>query len=87
VTDFMKAVPDQISRFVPAPAFVPLGTDGFGRSDTRQALRRHFEVDAAHVCTAVLWALARLGSIKPETAENAIEELGIDPDAPNPSLL
>ena len=49
----MKAVPDQIARWVPAP-FTTLGTDGFGRSDTRAALRRHFETDAAHVVVAVL---------------------------------
>ncbi len=62
VTDFMKVVPDQISRFVPQP-FVPLGTDGYGFSDTRPALRRHFEVDAPHIVVATLDALAarRLG--------------------------
>ena len=49
----LKAVPDQIARFVEAP-FTPLGTDGFGRSDTRAALRRHFEVDAGHIVVAVL---------------------------------
>ena len=59
VTDFMKAVPDQIARWVPAGRrFVPLGTDGFGRSDTREALRRHFETDAPHVVVATLAALA-----------------------------
>jgi pyruvate dehydrogenase E1 component len=56
VTDYMKLVPDQIARWVPAP-FVPLGTDGFGRSDTREALRRYFEVDAAHIVVATLSAL------------------------------
>ena len=55
----MKAVPDQIARWVPAGRrFVPLGTDGFGRSDTREALRRHFETDAPHVVVATLAALA-----------------------------
>ena len=53
VTDFMKAVPDQVARWVPGP-FTPLGTDGYGRSDTRAKLRRHFETDAAHVVVAVL---------------------------------
>ena len=57
VTDFVKAVPDQIARWVPQP-FVPLGTDGFGLSDARAPLRRHFEVDAAHV---VGGCLARTG--------------------------
>ncbi len=56
----MKAVPDQIGRWVPG-TFVPLGTDGFGRSDTREALRRHFETDAAHVVVATLAALAAEG--------------------------
>ena len=55
VTDFMRAVPDQIARWVPAGRrFTSLGTDGFGRSDTREALRRYFETDAAHVVVAVL---------------------------------
>src|SRR5260370_28190341 len=56
VTDFLKAVPDQIARWAPSP-FVALGTDGYGISDTRAALRRHFEVDAAHIAVALLEAL------------------------------
>ncbi|HUD18113.1 MAG TPA: hypothetical protein VMQ59_12655, partial [Acidimicrobiales bacterium] len=56
MTDHLKLVADQVGRFMPEP-FVPLGTDGFGLSDTRSALRRHFEVDAAHVVVAVLWGL------------------------------
>ncbi len=60
VTDFMKAVPDQISRFVPRDRpFNILGTDGMGRSDTREALRRHFEIDAGHVVVATLTGLVR----------------------------
>ena len=66
VTDFMKIVPEQIARFVPGRPFVPLGTDGFGRSDTREALRRFFEIDAAHVVVAVLAGLAEQGEVKPE---------------------
>ena len=58
VTDYMKLVPDQISRFVPQP-FVPLGTDGYGLSDTREALRRHYEVDAAHIVVATLHPRSR----------------------------
>ena len=65
VTDFMKIVPEQVARFVPDRPFVPLGTDGMGRSDTREALRRFFEVDAGHVVVAVLSALAELGEVKP----------------------
>ena len=86
VTDFLKAVPDQIARFVEAP-FTPLGTDGFGRSDTREALRRHFETDAEHVVVAVLAALARQGDAKPEEVTRAIEEYGIDPELPDPRVV
>jgi pyruvate dehydrogenase E1 component len=61
---------------------VPLGTDGMGRSDTRQALRRHFEVDAAHVVVAVLSALAQRGVVKLSAVEDAIRRHGIDPELP-----
>ena len=85
VTDFMKAVPDQVSRWVPAP-FTPLGTDGFGRSDTRSSLRRHFETDAAHVVVAVLAALAATGDAKAEEVADAIARYGVDPEAPDPRV-
>jgi pyruvate dehydrogenase E1 component len=65
VTDFMKAVPDQVSRWIPGP-LITLGTDGYGRSDSRAALRRHFETDTAHVVVAVLAALAATDDAKPE---------------------
>ena len=58
VTDYVRAVPDQVARWVPRP-FTSLGTDGFGRSDTREVLRRFFEIDAAHVVVAVLGGLER----------------------------
>ena len=61
VTDFMKIVPEQVARFLPDRPFVPLGTDGMGRSDTREALRRFFEVDAGHVVVAVLAGAGRAG--------------------------
>ena len=64
VTDFMRAVPDQVARWVPRP-FTSLGTDGFGRSDTREVLRRFFEVDAAHVTLAVLEGLAAEATCRP----------------------
>ncbi|MDP9019386.1 MAG: pyruvate dehydrogenase (acetyl-transferring), homodimeric type [Actinomycetota bacterium] len=83
VTDYMKAVPDQIGRWVPG-TFVPLGTDGFGRSDTREALRRHFETDAAHVVVATLAALAAEGQVKEETVTDAIRRYGIDPETIDP---
>ena len=86
VTDYMKMVPDQIARWIPATSFTPLGTDGFGRSDTRSALRRHFEVDAEHVAVAVLAALAREGSVKPEAVVEAISVFGIDPEALDPRM-
>jgi pyruvate dehydrogenase E1 component len=86
VTDFMKIVPEQVARFVHDRPFLPLGTDGFGRSDTREALRRHFEVDAPHVVVAVLHALAEQGEVKTEAVVEAINRYGLEPDAPNPAL-
>ncbi|HWG73844.1 MAG TPA: pyruvate dehydrogenase (acetyl-transferring), homodimeric type [Acidimicrobiales bacterium] len=83
VTDFMKAIPDQVARWAPG-YFTPLGTDGFGRSDTREALRRHFETDAANVIVAVLDGLRAVGEGKPEEVADAIRRYGIDADAPDP---
>ena len=84
VTDFMKIVPEQVARFLPGHQFVPLGTDGFGRSDTREALRAHFEIDTAHVVVGVLSALASQGEVKAETVADAIGRFGIDPDGIDP---
>jgi pyruvate dehydrogenase E1 component len=83
VTDYMKAVPDQIARWLPGRLF-SLGTDGFGRSDTREALRRFFEVDAEAIVLASLGQLARRGEIAREVAVRAVAELGVDPEKPNP---
>ena len=83
VTDFVKAVSEGIARWVPQP-FVPLGTDGFGLSDARGPLRRHFEVDAAHVVVAALHALAQRGDVKAEIVAAAIDGYGIDSDALDP---
>jgi pyruvate dehydrogenase E1 component len=83
VTDYMKAVPEQVARWIPAH-FTPLGTDGFGRSDTRAALRRHFEVDAAHIVVAVLAALAATGEGKSEDVADAIARYDVDAEAPDP---
>jgi pyruvate dehydrogenase E1 component len=77
ITDYMRAVPDQVARFIDRP-YTSLGTDGFGRSDARGALREHFEVDAAHLALAVLSELARTGKIEASVVEKAISELGID---------
>lgn len=85
VTDFTSLVPDQVARFVPAP-YVVLGTDGFGLSDTREALRRHFEVDAAHVMLAVLGALVRAGTLDPSMVAKAMTDLDIDADAVDPFI-
>ncbi|MFC0082724.1 pyruvate dehydrogenase (acetyl-transferring), homodimeric type [Aciditerrimonas ferrireducens] len=85
VTDYVRAVPEQVARFVPRP-FVPLGTDGFGRSDTREHLRRFFEVDTGHLVVAVLAELARSGQASPAEVQAAIAEHGIDPDTPAPWL-
>ena len=80
VSDSMRLVPDQIARWVPGGLF-SLGTDGFGRSDSRQDLRRFFGTDAAHVVVAVLGELCRRGEVKQTLVKKAIEELSVDPDA------
>jgi pyruvate dehydrogenase E1 component len=85
VTDYLKAVPDLVARWVPR-SFTPLGTDGFGRSDSRQALRRHFEIDAEHIVVATLQALAGEGQIEAAVVARAIQELGIDPTRPEPRV-
>jgi pyruvate dehydrogenase E1 component len=85
VTDYMRAVPDQISRWIDRP-FVSLGTDGFGRSDARPALRRHFEVDAGHVVVAVLSSLARAGAVDPDKVADAMGRFEIDPEQPEPFM-
>ena len=84
VSDFMKIVPEQVARFVPGRTFLPLGTDGMGRSDTREALRRHFEVDAGHVVVGVLTALAAEGRATPDEIQSAIARHGIDPESLDP---
>jgi pyruvate dehydrogenase E1 component len=81
VSDFMKIVPEQISRFVGGRHFVPLGTDGMGRSDTREALRRHFEIDLGHVVVGVLSALNATGEVDAGTVERAIKQFDVDPDS------
>ncbi len=83
VTDYLRAVPDQVARWMTRP-FTSLGTDGFGRSDTRAALRRFFEVDAAHVVVAVLSALADAGDAKRDEVADAIARYEIDADSADP---
>lgn len=83
VSDYMKIVPDQIAPWVPG-GLTTLGTDGFGRSDTRQRLRRFFEVDAEMTVIAALYALAMNGEIRKQTVEKAIRDLKVDPDKAHP---
>ena len=81
VTDFMRIVPEQIASELPQRRFIALGTDGMGRSDTRDALRRFFDTDAANIVVAVLTSLIGTNGITAETVANAISSLGIDPEA------
>ena len=85
VSDYMKIVPDQIAPWVPG-GLVTLGTDGFGRSDTRARLRRYFEVDAESVVIATLHALARKGRIDKMVVERALRELRYNPSKPHPGM-
>ena len=85
-SDYVRALPDQIRPWVEAP-YTVLGTDGFGRSDTRQALRRFFEVDAECTVIAVLYALSQRGAIAPAAVAQAIKDLGIDPEKIYPQIV
>ncbi|MGQ0608780.1 MAG: pyruvate dehydrogenase (acetyl-transferring), homodimeric type [Chloroflexota bacterium] len=82
-TDYMKAVPDMVTRWIDRP-YTVLGTDGFGRSDTREALRTHFEVNAEHIAYASLYSLCLDGKSTPDELKRAIADLGIDPERVHP---
>jgi pyruvate dehydrogenase E1 component len=82
-TDYMRIVPDQIRQWVGEP-YVTLGTDGYGRSDSRAALRKHFEVDRNYIVVATLKALADQGKIEKKNVTGAMQALGIDPTKPVP---
>jgi pyruvate dehydrogenase E1 component len=82
-SDYVRAVPEQISQWVPGGLFV-LGTDGLGRSDTRDRLRRHFEVDAEFITLAVLTKLAGQGKFDRGKLSKAVTNLGIDPEKADP---
>jgi len=82
-TDYIKSYADQIRPYVPG-RYKVLGTDGFGRSDTRKKLRRFFEVDRFYITVAALKALADEGAIKASEVSKAIKLYGINPDKPNP---
>ncbi len=83
-TDYMRAVPEMIAPWFPG-RFHALGTDGFGRSDTRKALRRHFEVDAEATAYATLYQLAKAGKFPKKDLAKAQKELGIDPNKIDPA--
>jgi len=82
-TDWMAALPGMVTPWIAAP-YTTLGTDGFGRSDTRENLRRFFEIDPPAIAAATLSALARCGDVAPRVAAKAIRELGVDPEAAAP---
>jgi pyruvate dehydrogenase E1 component len=86
VSDNMKIVPDQIAPWVPG-GLTTLGTDGFGRSDTRERLRRFFEVDAESTAIATLDALAKKGQLDRAIVQKAIRDLGVDPEKPHPPIV
>jgi pyruvate dehydrogenase E1 component len=86
VSDFMKIVPEQIAQWIPG-GLTALGTDGFGRSDTRENLRRFFEIDASMVVLATLSSLAAKGTIGKSVPARAINELGINPEKAHPVLV
>jgi len=85
-TDYMKIVADQIQGWVPG-VFYSLGTDGYGRSDARKALREHFEVDRRFIAVTALNALVEDGVLDKKTVSDAIRKYGIDPDRPDPVTL
>ncbi len=86
VSDYMKIVPDQIAPWVPG-GLTTLGTDGFGRSDTRPSLRRFFEVDAETIAIATLYALYQQGALPAQSVDAAIRKLAVHPDKPFPFYL
>ena len=85
-TDWLKALPDMVSRWLP-PYYVALGTDGFGRSGTREDLRALFEIDPPHIAAAALSELARCGAMPADKAAKAIGGLGVDPKKLDPTAV
>jgi pyruvate dehydrogenase E1 component len=83
-TDYIRAYPEQIRPYLNERHFIALGTDGFGRSDLRSQLRKHFEVNRHYIVVAALKALADTGEIDPKVVAQAIKAYKIDPDKPNP---
>jgi pyruvate dehydrogenase E1 component len=85
-SDYMKSLGDLVARWVPG-RMVPLGTDGFGMSDTREALRRHFEVDAESIAIGALDALRLEGKLSGADVAKAIRDLGVDPEKVAPASV
>ena len=83
-TDYMKIFADQVRAFLPTHNFITLGTDGFGRSDTRRKLRQFFEVDRHYVAVAAMKALADQELLPRKTVAEAVKKYGINPEKPNP---
>ncbi len=83
--DYLKTLPAMISKWLPRRMAV-LGTDGFGRSEGRTSLREFFEVDSRFVVLATLHELAQEGLVGEATVQNAIKDLGINPEKPNPVI-
>jgi pyruvate dehydrogenase E1 component len=84
-SDYMKTLPDGLRQWIPGE-FISLGTDGFGRSETREALRDFFEVDARYIAVAAIAALTRAGKLQPADVSGAIKDLDIDPEKVNPMI-
>jgi pyruvate dehydrogenase E1 component len=82
-SDHMRSVPEMITRWVPGGLFA-LGTDGFGRSETRPSLRRHFEIDTECITVGTLYQLSKKGLIETSVVADAITKLGIDPEKISP---
>jgi pyruvate dehydrogenase E1 component len=82
VSDWITAWPDMISRWVPTSAWRSMGTDGYGRSDTREALRRFFDIDAPHIAAAVLVELAASGAMPRQRVVDAVADMDLEPAAP-----
>ena len=85
-SDYMKIVADQIAPWVPG-GLLALGTDGFGRSDTRRNLRRFFEVDAESIVIATLYQLSQKGQVTKKAVEKAIKDLGVDVEKAFPIIV
>ncbi len=84
-SDYMKVLPESLAKWVPGQ-LVSLGTDGFGRSENRAALRDFFEVDAKHIVLATLGALSRENKVGIDVVKRAVRQLAIDPEKMNPAI-